>query len=801
MVWTDLRFAVRSLIKRPGFTIVAVTTLALGIGANAAIFSVVNAVLLRPLPYADVDRLVRVRGSNALTRQPGNLSPMDFFDLQARTRRFDRLAAYNNYADATLTGAGEPERVAGTRVTADFFSVLHITPLAGRDFRPDDDQPGSPAVAILNHGFWARRFASDRSIVGRTVQFNSVPTTIVGVLPASFRHPFPENARQPDVFVPFRLDRKENNRGGHYLQAIGLLKPGASFADGQTDLAMIAGDLEREYPNSNTGRTVVLERLLDSMVGGTRPALLILLGAVAFVLLIACANLANLLLARSASRRKEIAVRQALGASRVQLVRQFLIESVVLAFAGGGLGLLIATVAVRVVATLGADRIPRGDTLSIDANVLLFAFALSIVTGLVFGVGPALHAARSDAHDGLSEGGRSGDGQIHQRTQQTLVACEMAMALMLLVCAGLLLKSFLRLQSVDPGFRADQVLTLRTSLPIARYPEGDEIPFYTHVEERLAALPTVRRVGAINILPLTSNYSCDGFDIEGRPPAPPSQQPCAEDRSITPGYFDAMGIPLLRGRAFTERDTEQSPHVAIVSDDMAKRFWPNQDPIGARIVRPGDPRTIVGIVAGVKHFGLDRDAPFEMYTPHAQQPSYHSMTLVIRTSAAAASLMPLVQRELWSIDRDVPISGVETMDRIVADSTTEPRFRTMLVGAFAALAVVLSIIGVAGVIAYAVSRRTREIGLRVALGATQRQVVTMMIARGFVPTMIGVGVGLAGALAVTRLLSGLLFGVATTDATVFAEASAILAVAALAATYVPARRATAIDPMIALRAD
>ena len=801
MVWKDLGFAIRALLKRPGFTGVAVATLALGIGANATIFSIVNAVLLRPLPYPDVDRIVRVRGSSVLTHQVGNLSPMDFIDLQARTRRFERLAGYNNYADATLTGAGEPERIAGTRITADFFSILHVTPLAGRDFDVDDDQPGSPGVAILSYGFWTRRFASDRAIVGRTVQLNSVPTTIIGVLPATFRHPFPENARQPDVFVPFKLDRKENNRGGHYLQAIGLLRPGASFADGHTDLAMIAGDLEREYPTSNTGRTIVLERLLDSMVGETRSALLILFGTVMFVLLIACANLANLLLARSASRRKEIAVRQALGASRLQLVRQFLIESVVLALTGGAAGLVIAATAVRIVAALGTDRIPRGDTLSIDATVMLFAFVLSIVTGLVFGVGPALLAAGADTHDALSEGGRSGDGQLHQRTQQTLVASEMAMALILLICAGLFVKSFLRLRNVDPGFRADQVLTLRASLPIAKYPEGDEIPFYKRVDERLQVLPGVRRVGAVNILPLSGNYSCDGFDIEGRPASAPGQQPCAESRSITPGYLEAMGIPLLRGRAFDDRDTEQAPQVLIISDDMAKRFWPNQDALGARVLYQRAPRAIVGIVAGVKHFGLDQDAPLEMYTPHAQQPSYHSMTLVIRTSADAASLMPLVQRELWSIDRDVPISSVKTMDRMVADSTSEPRLRTLLVGAFAALAVLLSIVGVAGVIAYAVSCRTHEIGIRVALGATRRQVVTMMVARGLVPTMIDVAIGLAGALAVTRVLSRLLFGVTVTDASIFGGATAVLTLAALIATYIPARRATTIDPMIALRAE
>ena len=801
MVWNDLRFSVRSLLKRPGFTSVAVVTLALGIGANTAIFSIVHAVLLRPLPYADADRIARVRGGSLQTRQPGNLSPMDFFDLKTRTRTFERIAAYNNYADATLTGAGEPERIAGTRVTADFFSVLAVTPLAGRDFTPEDDQPGAPAVAILGHGFWIRRFGADRTIVGRSVQFNSVPTTIIGVLPETFRHPFPDNARQPDAYVPFRLDRRENNRGGHYLQAIGLLKPGVALASGEADLATIAADLAREFPDSNTGRTVTLERMLDSMVGGTRTALLLLAGAVAFVLLIACGNLANLLLARSESRRKEISVRQALGASRLQLVRQLLIESVVLSFAGGACGLLLAIASTRLVGALGANRIPRGDTIAIDFAVMTFAFALSIATGIVFGVGPALHAAGGHASDALAQGGRQGGGQIHQRTQQTLVACEMAMALMLLVCAGLLLKSFARLQRVDPGFQADRVLTLRTSLPLARYPEGDEIPFYQRVEERLAALPGVTRVGAVNILPLSGNYSCDGFEIEGRPPFPPAQGPCAESRSATPGYFAAMGIPLVRGRAFDAHDTEQSPKVVVISDEMAQRFWPNQDPVGARIVYQRVPRAIVGVVSGVRHFGLDRDAPFELYTPHAQQPSYHSMTLVLRAPADASSVMPMIQRELWAIDRDVPISEVKTMDQMVAESTVEPRLRTLLVGAFAGLAVLLSVVGVAGVIAYAVNRRTQEIGIRVALGATSGQVVAMMLARGFIPTMVGVAAGLGGALAASRVLTGLLFGVAATDAGVFAGATALLTAAALVATYVPARRATTIDPMLALRAE
>ena len=791
MLWMDIRFAVRSLIKRPGFAGVAIATLALGIGANAAIFSVVNAVLLRPRPFPDVDRIVRVRGATIGASGFDNLSPMDFFDFRSRAKRFDRIAAFNNYADATLTGAGDPERIVGTRVSADFFGVLHVPPAMGRDFTAEDDQPDAPRVALLAYGFWKRRFGADPAVVGRTIALNSMPTQVIGVLPASFRHPFPDNALQPDVFVPFRLDRKENNRGGHYLQAIALLKPGASVADGQADLAAIARDLERDYPKSNTDRTVRIEPILDAMVGKARTPLYILLGTVVFVLLIACANLANLLLARSTARQREIAIRTAIGASRGQLVRQLIVESVTLATIGGAAGVVVASWAVRILSTLGANQIPRGESIAIDANVLLFALALSIATGIVFGVGPAMYASRNAVHGALKE--------MH-RAQQTLVVAEIAVSLMLLVGAGLLVKSLRQLSNVDPGFATDHVLTLQTSLPIARYPEGDEIPFYQRVEERLASIPGVRRVGAINILPLSGNYSCDGFEIEGRPPYPPGQGPCAENRSVTPGYFDAMGIPLLRGRNFTRQDDEHAPLVIIISDDMARQFFPNDDPIGKRIVRAGG-RTIVGIVGSVKHFGLDRAAPPEMYTPHAQQPSYHTMTLAVRTPLEASALMPTIQRELWSIDRDVPISNVKTMEQLVATSTTEPRFRTLLLTTFALLAVVLAVVGVGGVIAFSVSRRTREIGVRVALGATKRDVVSMVLLQGFVPTAIGVAVGVGAAFGVTRLLSSLLFGVTATDGSVFAAAAALVTMASMAATYLPARRAAAVDPLTALRTD
>jgi putative ABC transport system permease protein len=801
MVWHDLRYGARTLVKRPGFTSAAVLTLALGIGANTAIFTVVEAVLLRPLPYPDADRLVRVRGLDLGTCQPGNLSPMDFLDLEDRARTFDGLAAYNNYAAATLTGEGDAERVAGTRVTARFFSILGVAPRMGRDFRRDDDVPGASPVVMLSDGFWRRRFGGDPSIVGRTIQLSSVAYEVVGVLPSGFEHPFPDEARQPDVYVTFRIDRKDNARSGHFLQAIGRLHAGVSLAAAEADLVAVAADLERTYPNSNTGRSVSIQPMLDSMVGSARPALLVLVGTVAFVLLIACANLANLLLARSTSRQKEIAVRQALGATRRQLVGQFLAESVVLAMAGGAVGLLFAQWITRTILALGAARIPRGDAIHLDPGVLAFTVALSLLTGLLFGVGPAVYATRVDRGGALKEGGRTGEGRMHRRAQHALIVSETALALVLLVGAGLLVKSLWRLASVDPGFRADHVLTLQTSLPTARYPEGDEIPFYQRLEERVRALPGVREVGAVNILPLGGNYSCDSFDIDGRRPFPPGHEPCAENRSITPGYFAAMGIPLLRGRTFTGRDVEGAGPVVIINERMASTLWPGKNPVGSRLVRGGVTREIIGVVGGVKHFGLDRDVTPEMYTPHAQQPSYHTMTLVVRASTDPASLMPSIRAVVSTMDRDVPISSVATMDQIVAVSTTEPRFRAMLVGAFAALALVLSVVGVAGVISYTVGRRMHEIGVRVALGATGRQVVGLLLAQGMWPAAMGIAIGLAGSLALTRVLSGLLYGVAATDVGTFAFAAAVLASASLAATYLPARRAMTVDPVIALRAE
>jgi putative ABC transport system permease protein len=577
------------------------------------------------------------------------------------------------------------------------------------------------------------------------------------------------------------------------------LKPDVSAFEAEAELAVIADDLARQYLASNLGRTVTVTPLFESMVGSARPALLILLGTVAFVLLIACANLANLLLARSTSRRKEIAVRQALGASRFQLMRQLMIESLVLAVVGGGVGLMLARWAISGFMALGVGNVPRADGVGLDTKVLLFTMVISLATGIVFGVGPALYATRAQGH-ALKEGGRGADGSLHQRAQQALVASEVALATTLLVGAGLLIKSFWRLEAVDPGFRPSRVLTLQTALPLARYPEPTEMPFYRRLEESIRPLPGVDDVAAVNILPLGGNYSCEAFDLEDRP-AEKGRLPCAESRSITPDYFRAMGIRLTRGRSFTLDDTSASPPVVIVSDRMAEMFWPGQNPIGARILTQGATRQVVGVVGAVRHFGLDQNLTPEMYTPHAQQPSYHMMTLVVRASTDPVNLINLIRRELSRLDPDVPISNIRSMEQVVGNSTAQPRFRTWLLATFAGLALLLSVVGVAGVIAYSVSRRTHEIGVRVALGATGNNVISLLMRQGMVPTGVGVALGAAGSLAFGRVMSGLLFGVTATDSSVFAVAALALICAAALATYLPARRATSIDPMIALRSE
>jgi putative ABC transport system permease protein len=811
MLHRDIKFGARSLLKRPRFALLTVLTLAIGIGATTTIFSVVHAVLLKPLPYPEADRLLKVVGFKKDRGVPGNLSPADFYDIKEENHVFENMGAHGWVGFFTLTGQGDPERVAGSRVTVGFFPTLEVRPLLGRLFRADEDQPGAPPVAIISHGLWNRRFGSDPKIVGTTIGLNTVPTTIIGVLPPDYRHPEPNPEREPEVYALYGFERADLPRSGRFIRAIGRLEDGLTIENARVDLTTIADRLEQAYPETNTAEGLQVQPLEESIVSDSRPALLLLFAAVGFLLLIACANIANLLLAAGTERRKELAIRTALGAGRRQIISQLLSESLLLSLAGGSIGLLLASWGIRFLDSLGVGSMPRAGDLRVDGAVAVFTLGVAVVTALGFGLAPALQLSRADNRDELRDGSRSSGGPSVRGTRDLLVVLEVALSLVLLVGAALLLQSYQRLQNVPPGFELGQVVTLQVSLPTARYEEGEQIPFYRELYERLGSLPGVTEVGAINILPLSQNYSRDGFQINDRP-VPPGKKPSAESRSVSPGYFHAMGIPLLRGRTFDERDTPDSPQVVVISDSMARRFWPNDDPIGKRITYnraipeertreiggPGS-REIVGIVGDVSHLGLDEKPVPMFYTPQNQVPSFHTMTLVIRTQADPSALASGVRREVWAMDADIPVYAVQTLDTVVAKTVAAPRFRTWILGVFAGFALLLSLIGIYGVIGFLVRQRTHEIGIRVALGADKKTIRRMLVVQGMKPVALGLGIGLVSAAATSRLLSGLLYGVSATDSVTYVAVSLALALAALSAAWVPAERATRIDPVDVLR--
>ena len=800
-LWQDLRYGTRMFMNKPGFTVIAVITLALGIGANAAIFSVVNAVLLRPLPFKEPERLMMIRETKLPQFPEFSVSPGNFLDWKRQNTVFERLVAFQN-APFNLIGAGDPEELRGLRVTEGFLAMLGVQPELGRDFLPEEDQSGRSGVVILSHGLWQRRFGGDPKIINQAITLSGRSYSVIGVMPATFSF----GGRETELWRPMGFTGQESqNHGGHYLSAVGQLKPGATLEQARSEMIAIAGRLAQQYPNANAGWNVKLMPLQEFIVRSIKPALLVLLGAVTFVLLIACANVANLLLARAAGRQKEVAIRTALGAGRARIVRQLLTESALLALAGGAVGLLLAKWGMELLLKLAPQDLPRMSGVSLDGRVLAFTAAVTLLTGVIFGLVPALHASKPNLNETMKDAGGRGstEGGGRQFVRGSLVVLEVASASLLLVGAGLLIKSFWRLQRVDPGFNPNNALTLSVTLPPRKYPEENQQgAFFQQLLEEVRTLPGVQAAGATNSMPLGGDYVL-GFVIEGRPPLPPGAGQSTNYYAVSADYFKAMGIPLLRGRVFTEQDTKNTTRVIVINETMAKRMFPNEDPIGKRIHVTNGPtvfREIVGIVGDVKQYGLDQDTPLQTYEPYTQQP-FSFMTLVVRAVSDPANLTPAIRNQVLSIDKEQPISGIRTLEQLVSTSIAEQQFSMLLLGVFASVALALAAVGIYGVLSYAAAQRTHEIGIRMALGARAGEVLKMVIGQGMGPALLGVALGLGAALALTQLIKRLLFGVAAADPMTYAVIALLLTLVALIACWIPARRAAKVDPMVALRCD
>jgi putative ABC transport system permease protein len=801
----DLRFSFRLLVKKPGFTLVVVLALALGIGANTAIFSVVNAVLLRPLPYKSPERLVWLRETNPLNDiKDEPASPPNYIDWKTQAESFEDMGALATTM-LTVTSNGEPERVPSVYVTDGFFSVLGVEAKIGRTFTPEEDTPGNNRVAVISNSLWQRRFGSDPGVIGNAITINGNPYTVVGVMPPDFKNPRPNDLKPPDLWVPLAINYKDQGRRGDFLSVIARLKPGVAVEQARAEMATIAHRLEQQYPDSNTAWGVLVTPLHERFVGDVRLALMVMLGAVFFLLLIACANVANLLLSRSAARQKEVAIRTALGAGRRRIVQQLLTESVLLSLIGGAVGLLLAFWGVELLTSLSLGSIPRLNEIGVDGRVLGVTVGVSLLTGIVFGLLPALQASNPNLNETLKEGGRSSaEGARGGRLRNALAVAEVALALVLLIGAGLMVRSFMRLQQVNAGFNPQRVLTAGLFLPGSKYKEGPQIVgFYEELLGKLAALPGVESVGAIDTLPLSGGGNVLSFVIDGRPPLQPTDNtPDAEYRVVTPDYFRTMGIPLLRGRLLTEQDGPNAPRATVINETMARRYFPDEDPIGKRI-NLGDPqkspwRTIVGIVRDTRHESLSAEPYSQMYTVHTQFPA-RSLSLVLRASSDPMKLVSAIRGNVADMDKDLPLSNIRTMEQILAESLAQPRFNTMLITIFAVVALVLASVGIYGVISYSVSQRTHEIGVRIALGAQPGDIFKMVVGQGLKLALFGVSAGLAASFALTRVMASLLYEVQATDPATFAAIAVTLTAIALLASYIPARRATRVDPMISLR--
>ncbi len=809
----DVRFSVRMLLKNPGFTLITAITLALGIGANTAIFSVVNAVLLRPLPYPEPDRLVFIYNTKLKM-----LMEAEFLRLRDQARSLERVSLYTS-TTFTLTGMGEPERISSGTASGDFFAALGAPMALGRSFRLEEEPEGQPHVVILSHDFWRRKFAANPGVIGQSLTLDGRSYTIVGVLPQGFKSPLElQTAQAVELWAPPGY-YPPNPCCSHGLNVIGRLRAGQTLAQAQAETKAIIAGVAKDYPGAypkDGSKQTLLKPLTTEIVGDLRRALWVLLAAVVFVLLIACSNVANLQLSRGEQRVSEIAIRTALGAGRGRIIRQLLVESLLLAVIGGGLGLLLASWGLGLLPALGAEKIPRLQEITLDARVLGFTLAMSLLTGVIFGLAPAFQAVKFDLHTSIKvgkEGARaSASAKGRRRLRNAMVVTEVALSLVLLAGAGLLIRSFWRLQQVDTGFRTEQLLTMRLFPPESTYPNDlRAATFYEDLLQRVGSLPGVKDAAAASGVPIGGRNAGTAMQTEGRPGSRGAQF-----RVVSPGYFRTLGIRLVRGRFLGDSDQEQTTPVAVINETMARAYWPNEDPLGRRIrLLDAPPQraktvflTVVGVVADAKNDSLTEAAGKEAYVPMRQRTvaiagmGYaRQMTLAVRTSVEPMNLANAIRQEVWAIDRNVPITEVRTMEQILATVTEQPRFNTILLGIFAALALILAGIGIYGVLSYSVTQRTREIGIRIALGARRGDVLRLVVRQGMLLTLLGLAIGLAASFALTRLMIGLLYEVSATDPVTFALIALILTGVALVACYLPARRATKVDPIVALRCE
>jgi len=805
----DLRYGVRMLRKNPGFSLVAILTLALGIGANTAIFSVVNAVILRPLPYRSSDQLVRLWGNNP--RQGSQLltaSLPDYLDWRDRNQVFEQMAAFSFVGGSgNLLGGDQPERVSGLRISASLFPLLGVEASLGRTFLPEDERATAQPVIILSHRLWTARFGRNPKIIGQAVTLSDRIFTVVGIMRAGFEHPG-IGGPNIDVWRPLTNDDYQMRREARHLQVLARLKPMIGMIQAQEAMSALARNLEHQYPNTNSGYGVSLVSLHETVTGEARPALGLLFGAVAFVLLIGCANVANLLLSRAAAREKEIAVRMALGAGRFRLIRQMLTESLILALLGGSAGLLLARWGVDLLVALSAGNLPRGEQIAIDPQVLLFTITITILTGLLFGLAPAFQSSRLNLQESLKAAGGLTNAAVFRRLRlrYVLVISEVALALILLVGAGLLLKSFFLLQRADPGIEPDHALTMRVALP-ATYAKGERmVAFYRELVERVEAQPGVRSAGVVSWLPLSGQHITTRMAIEGRTPTASGEGRSIDYRVVSPGYFRAAGASLVKGRELSELDNDQAAGTIVINEAMANRFWPHENPLGKRLtVEIGQPVSceVVGIIKNIKEFDPAGPPIPVIYGSHLQRPwsEVETRELVVRASTDPLKLAAAVRSEVWALDKTVPVYNVSTMSELLAGATAQPRFSLILLGLFAAIALVLAISGLYAVMAYSVSQRTREIGIRLALGAQSGDVFKLIIRQGMILSLIGIFIGLAGAFALTRLMRTLVFEVSVTDPLTFVLIPLLLVIVALFACWIPARRGMKVNPLIALRHD